>query len=155
MDFYGGNSPPTNGFKYILTVRDSYTRYTWLIPTKDTSYHTVATAHIYKIFCYFGIPSMIRSENHNSFTSDLLREVGIKLKIEITTIPTFNYHSNIAKRVHFYIGRFLRVTLDENSLNDWASTLPYIALAINSTRYRILEVSTLFLMFCRSLMLPH
>ena len=36
--------PQQNGFKYILTVMDGYTRYAWTVPLKDKKGETVANA---------------------------------------------------------------------------------------------------------------
>ena len=73
-------------------MRDSYTRYTWLIPTSDMKATTVANALLANIFCYFGIPKAIRSDNYNSFNSELLKKIAEQLKIVMTNKYMTNKH---------------------------------------------------------------
>ena len=105
LDFFGKLSPPSNNYNYILSVRDSFSRFVWFIPCPNMHAITVVEALNNHIFSYFGMPIIIKSDNSSSFTNALLHEVCGKLKIDLGTIPFYNYWSNITERAHLDLGR--------------------------------------------------
>ena len=154
LDFYGKVAPPSRGYNYILSVRDSFTRYCWLLPTKDMSASSVINSLNSNVFAYFGIPSFLKSDNHTCFSNNLLKEICQRLQITADTIPPYNYWSNLPERFHQDLGRYLRSMLDNRNKEDWAELLPAICLAANSSIHQTTQLSPFFLMFGRPPNIP-
>merc|ERR1712015_111218 len=154
LDFYGKLSPPSNGFNYILSVRDSFSRLIWLLPTIDMTAGTVLRVLSNNICACFGLPCAIKSDNHNSFTNRLLKEVCDKLEVACETTPPFNYWSNIEERFHLDLVKFLRAMLQDKNKEDWSEKLPWICLAANSTIHTTTQLSPYFLLFGRQVNIP-
>ena len=154
LDFFGKLNPQSNGYSYILSCRDSFSRFIWLLPTKDMTATTVINTLNSNIFSYFGLPCSLKSDNSTSFTNNLLKEVCTRLQISTETIPPFNYWSNITERFHLDLGRFLRSMLEGKAKDSWSEQLPWICLAANSTIHTTTQLSPFFLMFGRQPNLP-
>ena len=154
LDFFGKLNPPSNGYNYILSCRDSFSRFIWLLPTKDMTATTVINTLNSNIFAYFGLPCSLKSDNSTSFTNNLLKEVCTRLQISTDTIPPFNYWSNITERFHLDLGRFLRSMLEGKAKDSWSEQLPWICIAANSTIHTTTQLSPFFLMFGRQPNLP-
>ena len=149
LDFFGKLSPQSNGYNYILSYRDSFSRFIWLLHTKDMTATTVINALNSNIFAYFGLPCSLKSDNSTSFTNNLLKEVCSRLQISTETIPAFNYWSNMTERFHLDLGRFMRAMLQGKDQSTWADQLPMICLAANSTIHTTTQLSPFFLMYGR------
>ena len=154
LDFFGRISPPSNGFNYILSIRDSFSRFIWLLPTTDMTAATVLKTLTNNIFAYYGLPCCIKTDNHNSFTNKLLQQVCDKLQVACETTPPFNYWSNIVERFHLDLGKFLRATLENRDKESWSDRLPWICLAANSTIHSTTNLSPYFLMYGRQANIP-
>ena len=154
LDFFGNLNPQSQGYSYILSCRDSFCRFIWLLPTKDMTATTVISSLSTNIFAYFGLPCYLKSDNSNSFTNSLLKEVCNKLQISCDTIPAYNYWPNMTARFHLDRGRFLRAMLDGKKKEKWADQLPWICLAANSTIHSTTQLSPFFVMFGRQPNIP-
>ena len=53
LDHYGPLPKTPDNHEFILTIRDNFTRYVWLIPVSDTKTDTVVKALETQIFKYF------------------------------------------------------------------------------------------------------
>jgi len=90
IDIVGTISPPSEGFRYILTTIDMCTRFPEAVPLKDISTSTVAEAQL-NMFSRVGLPNRIHSDRGYQFTSEMMREVYRLLDIrQSTTTP---YHA--------------------------------------------------------------
>jgi len=81
VDIIGPISPPSDGYKYILTTIDMCTQFPEAIPLKDIHTRTVAEA-LLEIFCRVGLPNKILSDRRSQFTSDMMREVHRLLNVK-------------------------------------------------------------------------
>ena len=68
------NSCPDNNFKYILHVRDHFSRYSWAKPLESKESVVIAGV-LYDIFCQFGPPIILQSDNGGEFTSDVIKDL--------------------------------------------------------------------------------
>ena len=85
-----GELPRTaTGYKYILTIGDSATRYPEAIPLRNTSSKTIANALV-QYFCRVGIPEELVSDQGSNFISNLMAQLHDHLGI--TKIQTSVYH---------------------------------------------------------------
>ena len=94
VDFYGALPQTEDGYRYILSAKDGFTRYCWFMPTKNMGAQTVAEELEHHIFTYWGLCETIVSDNHTTFTSTLLTEVYKKLNITKRHTVPFNPNAN-------------------------------------------------------------
>ena len=84
VDIIGPISPPSDGYRYVLTTIDMCTRFPEAMPLKDIHTRTVAKA-LLEIFSRVGLPNKIHSDRGSQFTSDMMREVYRLLHVKQST----------------------------------------------------------------------
>ena len=93
-DLVGKLSTTIDGFQYLLTIIDRYTRHLEIVPLKDTSAKTVADAINFHWFARFGCPAEITCDRGSQFKSNLWAEMcnflGCKLNLTCSYRPQFN-----------------------------------------------------------------
>ena len=100
LDFVGPLPPSHKGNKYLLTVRDTFTRWLEAFPTRKADAKTVVKILEVEMFPRYGLPDQIHSDRGTPFTSDLLQEVAKTLGIRSTQTPAYNPKSNQVERAH-------------------------------------------------------
>ena len=66
-----GPLPESQGFKYLLTVVDRFTRWPKALPVKDIETRTIPRAYVHHWVSRFGVPSLMTSDRGPQFISDL------------------------------------------------------------------------------------
>lgn len=85
-----GPLPPSEGFTYILTCIDRFTRWPEAIPISDSKAETVAKAFFFHWIARFGVPEKLTSDQGKQFESELFSELNKLLGIQ--KIHTTTYH---------------------------------------------------------------
>ena len=75
VDFVGPLQPSSKGNTHILTVKDSFSRWLEAYPTRDTTSKNIASILSRNIFCRFGMPEQIHSDQGPNFVSKLIRSM--------------------------------------------------------------------------------
>ena len=153
IDFVGPLQPSTHGNKYLLTVKDCFTRWIEAFPTKDMTAQTVASVLQREIFSRFGLPEQVHSDQGTAFTSDMMKELLRILNIQATNTPSYNPKSNPVERSHLDIHRILRAMIDVTD-EDWETLLPEVLLGLRTARNRTTGVTPFYAVFGREAMLP-
>jgi len=81
VDIIGPVSPPSDGYRYILTLIDMCTRFPEAVAFKDITTSTVAEA-LLEIFSRVGLPLKVHSNRGSQFTSDMMKEVYRLLSVK-------------------------------------------------------------------------
>ena len=149
IDHYGKLPKSDRGNEYVLTCRDNFTRFVWLIPVKDTKSDTVVQALEENIFKYFGLVDAIISDNARSFTSNIIKDICKKLNIDDKHTIPYCPNPNQSERVHKNLGEILRALISDNQAS-WDDYLAAITLAFNCAKSRATNFSPYYLMFLRS-----
>ena len=104
--------------RYMLTVKDGFTRFAsaYLICNKEAG--TVARVLIHEHFSVFGLPNQINSDIGAKFVNKLCTELFSELKILHTRTPPYNPSSNIVERWHRTIVSIFR-TMGREMQNEW------------------------------------
>jgi len=71
-----------DGYSYILTMIDVFSRYVWAIPLKDKEGGTIHK-ELVKIFDDFGPPNILQADNGSEFITDVLKRTCKALKVFI------------------------------------------------------------------------
>jgi len=95
IDFKGPINPPSNGYKYILVIVDTFSRYIQAMPTKDCSSKTAIEYLLAYIYIYrFGIPNYIVSDRGSHFLNKDFMHTCTNLDIQLKYLSGFNPQAN-------------------------------------------------------------
>ena len=116
--------PNSNGFSYLLTAVDRFSRWPVAVPLADTTAATVADAFAQGIVANYGIPASITTDNGSQFCSalwtQLMQTWGIKSHFTTTYHPESN---GLVERFHRRLKESM-IALGSNEPNDWFWRLP-------------------------------
>jgi len=129
-DLVGIIKPDINGFKYICSLQDGFSRLIHLIPLKDKSAMSVASA-LYQYGCTFGFPDVYRTDNGTEFNNKTMIELCKLVQCQKVNIVAYNPQSNPVERFHRDLERMIRSLLPRED-NHWRTLLPTICSAYNS-----------------------
>lgn len=153
IDLVGPMLPSTNGNKYILTVKDTFTRWIEAFPMKSTTAVHVAKILEKEIFSRYGMPRQIHSDQGPQFMSDFILDLYRELGIKGTQTPAYNPKSNPVERSHKDLGSILTALAMSNE-GDWEDNLPAALLALRTAKNKRTGVTPHFALFGREAVLP-
>ena len=135
------------GFKYILVIIDSGSRYVKTYPLRNLTATTAAEV-VMTYMHMFGIPSEICTDNSTQFESvfaemlDLLQAHAYKIH------PYSHQENSIVERANREVLRHLRnIIFDEKIMRAWPEYLPQVEHIINSQTSRATGVSPVEMVF--------
>jgi hypothetical protein len=108
-----------NGYKHLLTIIDTATRYTVLKPLKDLTAKAAAQAMI-EYMSVYGIPQKIQSDNSSQFMKEFVEMVDI-LRAENYKIQPYSHEENgMVERANKEIRRHLKaLTYENRTRSEW------------------------------------
>jgi transposase InsO family protein len=124
-----------NGYRYILTCIDLFSKYVWAVPIKNKEDSTVKNAmeKLIKSKSMKGVRS-IRSDRGSEFIADVFKNMLTKHKVtqvlSTAKLPQSNGNIEITNRT---IKNALRKAIKIAKSYDWVKILPTIIKNINST----------------------
>lgn len=146
--------PTRIGVENVLVMTDVFTKYTLAVPTRDQRASTVAQVLTTEWFFKFGVPSRIHSDQGRSFESALLHQICHLYGVaKSRTTPYHPAGNGQCERFNRTLHNLLR-TLPFSRKQDWASCLPEVLYAYNTTPHQSTGESPFFLMFGREPRLP-
>ena len=150
IDFVGPFTTPDNlGRKYILTCICDFSRFIELVPCRDKSAESVATA-LLQIFGRYGSPRQIRRDNAKEFDSKIVTCLLKYLSsCSIKSIPYSPKSNGKIERSHRELTRHIRdLVFDKKHLHVvWADILPIVQRIFNARVNRSTGVAPVILVF--------
>ncbi|KAL0235872.1 hypothetical protein GEMRC1_002454 [Eukaryota sp. GEM-RC1] len=122
------------GAKYIVHIVDAFTKYSVLVPVKSIKADDIALSLFSHVFCYFGTPKNIHSDNGTEYSNSLLNELCSLLSVQrSTSIPNYHHSNGLVEKQNSVILRALKkLLMDTNDYSRWAEYIPQIQLLVNS-----------------------
>lgn len=124
-----------DGFKYILNVIDTFSKYVWSVPLKTKTGLEVANAFS-QIFKY-DVPKNLHVDKGKEFYNKDLKQVLNKHNITMYSTGT-DKKASIIERFNRTLGDKLKKVLYLN--NVWISELPKIIKTYNNTYHRTIKM---------------
>ena len=146
-----GPLPTSQGFTYLFTIVDRFTRWPEAIPLSDISTMSCARALVSWIARYGG-PLNITSDRGAQFTSELWAKTGELLGATIHHTTAYHPQANgLVERFHRQLKAALRARLtDEN----WVDQLPWVMLGVRTCPKEDLGCSSAELVYGTPLTVP-
>ena len=146
--------PRSNGFKYLLTAVDRFTRWPIAIPLVDISAQSVCEGFTYGWVAHYGVPSTITTDRGSQFSSAVFQQLtktwGVKIQM---TAPYHPEANGLVERLHRRLKEAL-IALGTDHPNDWFWKLPCVLLAIRTTFKPDLGASPADLVYGEGLAVP-
>ena len=145
-----GPLPPSQGYVYLLTCVDRFTRWPQAIPMPRPTSEEAAKAFLTGWVSQFGCPAMVTTDRGSHFEgafANMLNTFGCR------HIKTTAYHpeaNGLVERFH----RQLKAALRARDNPSWSETLPLVLLSLRSTVKEVLQAAPAELVYGCTLRLP-
>ena len=147
-----GPLPPSQGFTYLFTVVDRFTRWPEAIPLAETSAKTCAQALVQHWVSRFGLPSEISSDRGAQFTSKLWANMAQQLGTHHSRTTAYHPQANgLVERFHRSLKSSLRARLTGP---NWMNELPWVLLGLRTAPKEDLKTSSAELVYGSPLTVP-
>lgn len=147
-----GPLPYSNGYRYLLTIIDRYSRWPEAIPIVDSTAETVAKAFLMNWVARYGVPETLATDRGANFEGELTTSL-CKL-LGIRKIRTTSYHpqaNGIIERFH----RTLKSSLKcQQNPQDWHTNLPLVLLGLRTAPKAELDCSVAEMLYGSTLRVP-
>jgi hypothetical protein len=143
--------PPSEGYRYCLTMVDRFTRWPEAIPLQNQEAPTVARALYEHWITRFGTPRRITSDQGRQFESYLFK--ALNALIGSTHLRTTAYHpqsNGAVERIH----RQLKAALMCHQNSTWTKALPTVLLGMRTSLKEDLQATSAEMLYGQSLRLP-
>jgi len=152
IDFLGPFPPSVCRNQYLLVVQDEVSKWVELIPMRTATAKRVVKC-LQDIFCHFGFPKLILSDNGVQFTSQLMSKFVKEKCIEHKFFSKYHPQQNQSERVNRTLVPMLCAFIEEKH-SEWDKYIPEFGLALRSAVHEVTGVSPAMLNLGREIMLP-
>lgn len=154
VDVAGPFPATQSGNRYILVAIDYFTKWpeVYAIPNQEAK--TIAEVLVSNMFCRFGIPRELHSDQGRNFESEIFQKVCEIMGIYKTrTTPLHPQSDGMAERFNKTIEDFLKIVVSDHQ-NDWDKYIPLFLLAYRSSVHETTGKTPSSVVFGRELRLP-
>ena len=144
-----------DGFKYILLLVDSYSRWCEAFPMKSQDAYAVARVLFSEIITRYGALRSLVTDRGRQFTSQLIKALCEIFSIKKHFTSSYHSQSNAScERMNSFIAQTLRAYCAKYQ-SDWPSILPAVMMAYRQTpATRSPSFSPFQILFGQSMVVP-
>ena len=154
VDIMGPLIESSSGNSYILVAGDYFTKWMEAYPIPNQEATTVAKKLVDELFCRFGVPKQLHSDQGRQFESSLLQEICQILNVRKTrTTPYHPQCDGLIERFNRTLLSMLATTTTNNPF-EWEDRLHKVCFAYNTSVQASTGHTPFFLMFGRQAQLP-
>ena len=148
-----GPLPLSQGFSYLLTVVDRFTRWPEVIPVVDISAETCARAFLTHWVARFGVPATMTSDRGRQFVSELWKKTATLLGASTNATTAYHPQANgLVERMHRTMKASLKAKLGSDP--NWCDTLPVVLLGMRAAVKQDINCSVAEMVYGEQLRLP-
>jgi hypothetical protein len=143
-----------NGYKYALSVVDSFSRYAWCFPLRQLSARTVAES-LFSIFVTFGCPRVVKTDEDTVNRATLMRYFCKMFQVQRPGKIVYDPQSRGQVEVfHYGLQNYLAKATHFCQDPRWERFVPLYMMAYRSTPHSVTKVSPFEAMFGRVMQTP-
>ena len=125
-----GPLPDCQGYKYLLTIVDRFSRWPEAYPLKDMSSQSCCRAFIDNWLPRFGVPDSVVTDRGSQFVEGVWKELMQSLGISAHSTTAYHPQSNgLVERMHRQLKSAIKARLVDI---NWCSCLPLVLLGLRS-----------------------
>jgi len=128
-----GPLPTCRGYRWILAIVDSYSKFLVLVPLKDTDSRTVCDALFSNWISIFGPPVQLHSDRGRNFISNEMKNFCTMYGIKKTETSPYHPAGNGLCERMFRTVKDMLYCLKEESNIHWLDALDTIAMTLRGT----------------------
>ena len=147
-----GPLPPCQGFTYLLTCVDRFTRWPEVVPLTDITATSMAHDFLTGWIARFSVPTSITTDRGSQFESDLWRQLMCLLGS--TRIRTRAYHPTANGLVEWFHCQLKASLMSAITFTWWVEALPMVLLGIRTSVKEDLGCCTAELVYGTTLRIP-
>ena len=149
-----GPLPVSNGFRFLLTAVDRFTRWPMAVPMQDITAESVVEAFSYGWVSNFGIPSSITTDRGSQFSSAIWKQLMDTWSIKSHQTTAYHPAANgLVERFHRRLKESL-IAISNNDSVNWYWKLPCALLSIRTTLKPDIGASPADLVYGEGLSVP-
>jgi transposase InsO family protein len=146
MDFIGPLTK-SEDFKYVLVIIDHYSHWAIGVPMQAITVANTARALVEEVFCKFGVPSRILSDNGAQFRNELMKQLHSQLRIKQLFTTTYHPQSNgMVERLNGTLKTLLYAIRDKYH-GQWIHALQPALFAYNTSVSEFTLMTPFFILY--------
>ena len=153
IDLVGPLVRSIKGNRFLLTVCEPFSGYLEAFPIRSSDTRTIARILVNEIFCRYGIPHRIYSDNAQQFLAKVIRNIYSCFRIKPALTTLFHPKSARVERAHRELMRLVRTFIGDNH-RTWDENIRPFCLSLNATPNVTTQYSPAYLVFGHELNLP-
>ena len=154
IDITGPHPISSAGHKFLLTVVDHFSKWAEAFPIRNQEASTIAKLLVDRVFCYFGMPIQILTDQGKNFESELFSELCRCLDIEKIRTTIYKPSTNgVVERFHRTLNSMIGKIIHDNHRN-WHDLIPQILAAYRASEHSATGYSPNKLMLGRECRAP-
>jgi hypothetical protein len=153
-DLTGPHTRSKNGFVYLFTAIDYFTKYLVAVPLRNKTAWSVANALVTKVYLVFGCSETQINDQGREFENEVMENAAKLLDIKRCRTSAYRPQGNgVVERVHSTINGMFAKMISSNQ-RDWCEKVPYICFAYNTAYHSSTSFTPAYLTFGRNPTLP-
>lgn len=154
VDVTGPHPKSRNGYTYILTLVDYFSKWAEAFPIRNQEAATVAKVLLDRVIACYGMPLQILTDRGTNFESQLFNELCRCLDIDHIRTTAYKPSTNgLVERFHRTLNSILGKVVADHQ-RDWDQHLPYAVAAYRATVHETTGYSPNYLFLGREVRAP-
>lgn len=153
LDIVGPLDLTENGNKFILTMQDDLTKYSYAVSTPNHEAKTIAKEFL-RFITIFGIPECILTDQGTDFTSNIVKELNKLFKLRHVLSSPYHPQTNGAlERSHLTLKEYLKHYINQKH-TDWDEYVPLAMFTYNTHYHKATNFTPHELLFGHKAIIP-
>lgn len=148
VDFIGPLPRSKQGFCYVFTVIDSFSKFVHAEPMRVATSNSAIAFLEKRIFLVFGVPEMLISDNCSQFVSNDFRNFLERYSVKFWPVARYHPQANASESANKTVETSIRAYIKEDTNHrEWDKHIHEISCAMNSAVHSSSKLSPYFVNF--------